>query len=327
MKLLVMSALLALIQASTPTTQQGAHAPPGAHHAVSDKASSNKAPSLQPPKQDNSNSPYGGNTQKTAPAPMPTKDQWGKASVVFTGLLVIVGALGVCYAARTLGKIERQAKANEGALSEIKAAGKQTDKMIEHAGKQADAALLSARAFMSSERAWILVRMLPTGPRNKSDAGLDFVWEDGTPLTATDIQNGRHKVPETVGYMVKNYGRTPGWVTSHWCDAKIIPATPDLPIQPSYFSRPASIFVRKCDDLYAPEADRKNRIIIPTVDLIPVAGRNSFLWVYGIITYRDVWDGAPHETRFCFYWHVPASGDMNPMGFYQEGPEGYNKQT
>jgi hypothetical protein len=53
--------------------------------------------------------------------------------------------------------IDRQAKANEDQLAEIKAAGKQTEKMIEHAGKQAEAALLNAQILANAERPWILI--------------------------------------------------------------------------------------------------------------------------------------------------------------------------
>jgi len=197
-------------------------------------------------------------------------------------------------------------------------------KATEFAAKAAD---MNAKAFISSERAWILVKMMPTFPRRKSDDGYDFTWENGTPLTQQDILGMKHLVPETVGYIAKNYGRTPGWVTSHWCDAKIVPTMNGLPAKPDYFSRRGSISIETCDDLYVPDGDRKNKILIPFADLIPVARREQFLYVYGIITYRDAWDSPPHETRFCFYWHVPPQGDINPRDFCQEGPAGYNGQT
>jgi AbrB family looped-hinge helix DNA binding protein len=57
--------------------------------------------------------------------------------------------------------IDRQAKANEDQLAEIKAAGQQTDRMIEHAGKQADAACLNAHAVVNAERQWMLILIVP----------------------------------------------------------------------------------------------------------------------------------------------------------------------
>jgi hypothetical protein len=255
--------------------------------------------------------------------------------VLATIAIAVVGYFGIKYAKETLGHIERQTRANEGQLTEIKAAGEQTKQMIAHAETQAqagkdaaDAALKNATALMNAERAWILVTMLPTGPRKKQDIGasVKYVWEDGRELTDDDIVNGKELVPETIGFVAKNYGRTPGWVTSIWANARIIPVMNGLPHPPLYFIKGASINIEKCDALYAPEADRKSRIFIPADDLIPVAERESFLYVYGIIHYRDVW-GEKHETRFCFYWHVPVTGELNPPDFYQEGPEGYNGQT
>jgi hypothetical protein len=64
--------------------------------------------------------------------------------------LFVVGVCGVIIAVCTLKAIQRQ-------LEEIKAAGKQTEQMIQHAGKQADAASLSAKIFRNSERPWILI--------------------------------------------------------------------------------------------------------------------------------------------------------------------------
>ncbi|HEY1938181.1 MAG TPA: hypothetical protein VGJ33_09630 [Candidatus Angelobacter sp.] len=246
---------------------------------------------------------------------------WNRFYVIFTGLLVVVGIAGTVLARRTLKR--------------IRDAGEQTDKLIAHAETQAKAAqdaagaaLKNATAVMNAERAWILVRMMPTGPYKKSGIGaeIEYVWEDGSELTEEDILNSKHLVPERVVYIVKNYGRTPGWVTSQWCDARLVRTINGLPQPPDYFFRRASINLEKLDDLYAPESERKGTIVIPAEDLEPAGNREAFLYVYGIIKYRDVWGGT-HETRFCFYWHVPTERELNPQGFYQEGPEGYNGQT
>ena len=55
--------------------------------------------------------------------------------------LFAIGAVGVIVAICTLKAIERQAKANEETLAEIKAAGTKTDAMITNAGMQAKAAV------------------------------------------------------------------------------------------------------------------------------------------------------------------------------------------
>jgi hypothetical protein len=64
------------------------------------------------------------------------KDGWDKAAVISNYFLVIIGVFGICYAARTLGKLAKQTKAAEDAA---KAASDQTGHMI------------------ASERAWLAI--------------------------------------------------------------------------------------------------------------------------------------------------------------------------
>ena len=254
------------------------------------------------------------------------RDRIDWLALAFTGALVIVGALGVCYAIKTLKGIERQANANEGQLQEIQRAGEQTTKLIAHAEKQAEAALLNARAVINAERAWILVRMVPTGPYKRSrDLGPDrYEWEDGTPLSPEEVVSGRHLRPERIRYTMKNYGRSPGFVTSHWANVRIVGELNNLPNPPDYFTKPASIFIEKADFVVEPGGERKSDFFEPPGGI--ATRGSSFLYVYGIITYRDFFN-QDHKTGFCFYYHVPSDRDLNPQGFYAEGPDGYNYQT
>jgi hypothetical protein len=241
--------------------------------------------------------------------PVTVKKDWTDWGIwVFSGLLVIVGFLQ-WKVLRTQAKLLRE---HAGHFESLANATKDN----------AQAARENAQAVMGSERAWILVRMRPSGPRKK---GNQWYWANGTPLTVLEVMTNMHK-PELIGYMVKNYGRTPGWVTSQWATAKIVETESQLPQPPDYFCKPASIFVRKSNAAYVPGYRRRNRIFIPSDDLTPVASRTSFLYVYGIITYRDI-AGGNHETRFCFRWHVPDTDDIDPQAFYREGPEGYNGET
>ncbi len=73
----------------------------------------------------------------------------------------------------------------------------------------AEAAKDNAEALKNSERAWILVRTLRTGPYRRDGR---WVWNDGRPLTMADTLRNEHLKPELIGYAIKNYGRTPGWV-------------------------------------------------------------------------------------------------------------------
>lgn len=209
--------------------------------------------------------------------------------------------------------------------SQARAAHRQAD-ISDTAAK---AAQKSADSLVNIERPWILVRMEPTGPHLREGK----VWFTGLmgelgsrQLTTVEVVAGKHSIPEKVEFTIKNYGKSPGWVTSQWADAKIVDAIDALPSAPDYFLRGGSIQIEKCSDFLEHGRPTKGKILITPEDLIPVGRRERFLYIYGIVKYRDVWKNE-YYTRFCFYWHVPVTGDLDPMGFYAEGPDGYNEET
>jgi hypothetical protein len=240
----------------------------------------------------------------TEAAAVPVRDWWDRASVVFTGLLAAIGGLGVYFAIRTLRGIERQAKANEDTLTEIKAAGEQTNRMVEHAGKQAEAALLSAKAIMGSERAWILVKPeLPDGLR-----------------AAPQNQITRFR------WSIKNVGRTPARILETDALAARIEKMKDFPPKPRYVGSPLSM----------------NEFLLVPNDSIPITwmiegdsltedevakirgGVSLHFAAYGYVKYLDVFDKA-HTMRFCHRFVVYA--DTGKEGFepYTDAPPEYNK--
>lgn len=122
--------------------------------------------------------------------------------LALTGALLIVGALDVRYAIKTLKGIERQANANEGQLREIQQAGEQTNKLIAQAGKQAEAALLNAQAAINSDRPWVII----------------FVTH----------QSGGYS------FRAMNLGRTPAEVISFSAEFKCVSNINELPPEPAY---------------------------------------------------------------------------------------------
>jgi hypothetical protein len=97
------------------------------------------------------------------------RDSWDKAAVVANYLLVIVGIVGIIYAAWTLGKLKQQTKA---------------------AGDAAKASLLNAEALISAERPWIV---LETRMLQKKGAFMFFVKNVGK--SAAKITSIRNRVP------------------------------------------------------------------------------------------------------------------------------------
>jgi len=76
---------------------------------------------------------------------------------------------------------------------------------------------------------------------------------------------------------------------------------------------------------YEPGRPQTNRILVPYSDIMLFAERALFLYIYGWIDYRDVWNEM-HQTHFSFFYHFPQSPDRNPQGFYAE-PSSYNYET
>ena len=96
-----------------------------------------------------------------------------KLNWILTVVLVLIGFFGVRYARRTL-------KAIEGQLVEIRAAGKQTDEMITHAGIQAEATTLAAttakQALEIAERADILLFKIKTSTKRFDPNMIVILW-------------------------------------------------------------------------------------------------------------------------------------------------------
>ena len=112
-------------------------------------------------------------------------------------LLVLVGAVGIVVAIKSLGRIDAQIvemRRQLGAMQEqITEMSKQTtvlEKSVEIGQKSADAALLNAKAVINSERPWMMIEV--SRPDNTPEFG-------------------------TLTFTAQNRGRTPAEVTYYSC--------------------------------------------------------------------------------------------------------------
>jgi hypothetical protein len=206
--------------------------------------------------------------------------------------LFVAGVVGIVVAICTLVAIQRQAKANVDTLAEIRAAGQQTDRLIEHAGKQANAALLNAEAVMHSERAWIVVK--PSLIDNKLQAS--------PPHTITLFTRS-----------IKNVGRTPATLVKTDAAVWRVSAADmrKLPEPPRYIGEPLSL-----NNLLLVPGDS-----IPITWMIEPAGEpltaeevakikgmvELTLFAYGFVEYLDIFNDS-HTTRFCHTYVVHHTG-------------------
>jgi hypothetical protein len=165
MQYIVLAVILAVMQALPPIPRQASDSPAGASKKVQNQPKSEQTDPKHSPAsvnadQTQSHDPHTGkqtgedtpNSIKVSELPPVTvagrgRDwaDWGYWC--FSLLLVIVGALQVWLLRSTLlaiqtqaGHMERQAGIMEGQLEAMKEAGEQTDKLIEHAERQATAA-------------------------------------------------------------------------------------------------------------------------------------------------------------------------------------------
>jgi hypothetical protein len=174
-----------------------------------------------------------------------------------------------------------QAKLMEGQLNEMKSAATQMTQLIEHAGKQAEAALLYAKAIINTERAWLLVHDVV--------AGGDTM--EGDP-------------PRQFTYRIRNYGKTPGKLIGIKAELQV-GDDPDFPPDESILfelkGAPAVDFIltpegtslaRESDTSGFSEDERK-----------AITSGESYLWACGSLHYRDAF-AEVRITPFCYQWLV-----------------------
>jgi hypothetical protein len=202
---------------------------------------------------------------------------------------------------------------------------------------QAKAAQTSADSLKRLERPWILVRPIENNSETPSwIAGTGWV-KPGTilvgpvgrpfatviPYTDDELKSEGFRV--RLGYTIKNYGRSPGHMTYHWANVAIVDAEGAMPELPDYTAKKPS-FDLPDTRLMEPRGAFKNYVPIRFRDFKDMWERKKFLYLYGYITYRDIW-GAEHKTGFGFYYHVENPPfDLDPRGFFPE-PQTYNYET
>ena len=194
MNLLLITVLLSIMQAAPPIPRQTPNNGNATGQSITKNAQQDKTPSLQSapvpkiaapaPDQNAGQSKQPDNAAQTVrvtkfPSVSVSRDWIDCLTVFFTGILVIVGIVGVRAALRTLGAIEKQ-----------------------------------TAAMMNSERAWLIPELVPVCSRS-GDRWYKPVPDGfaGRPsLTADEILKGehlRHKL------RVTNMGRTPAIITGY----------------------------------------------------------------------------------------------------------------
>ena len=282
-------------------------------------------------------------------SPMPHKDWWDRAYVVATCLLVIVGALGIRYAIRTLEQIRRQGNEIErqrgvmenqlstmqGQLAQMESAGKQTDDLIAESKNQvaallsmgtaakssAEAAKKSADALINAERSWVLIRNVGNPP----DGWLALLKSGYAPGIVLDFSP---------------YGNTPVRIIDSRFGLRLIPSKPgttfdpDLPEPPNYDGLASAPDVAR-GGMVSPFPDgniRINETLHITGNVVETLKNGTqVLCAYGFIEYEDAF-GENRKTGTCYVYYFvfggiltsPDGTVLNPHGFRVGGPASYH---
>ncbi len=266
-----------------------------------------------------------------------THGEWVMA--ILTGIYVILTAAYVRISLQTFRAIKRQAQLTEQQgesnakqfteqINAMNEARRQTDELIRQATAQvsaltkqasvseiaanaatkaAEAALLNAHAVMTAERAWILLRE----------------------IVGTSVLPGK-KAWCVIHF--RNYGKTPGRILSRAIELQIGDNDTAPPNAEAVFKSATEPFFSQ---RLTPEADDPIMVnIVPnpllTAELHDelLLQKTKFLWLCGIVKYRDVFENVseePHETRFCFVYRTLEGSDK--FFWLPSGPREYNQAT
>jgi hypothetical protein len=220
-----------------------------------------------------------------------TKDWMDRTAWLFGLGLLIVGSCGVLAAYKTLRAIESQARimagqlnTMDGQLTAMKESGAQTDRLIEQAGKQAEATRANAAVLMNAERAWIMTQIRWSGE----------VTGMGDP-TQTRVVQGTGADGDTLSIDIcltyQNDGKTPAWIMEKRILFRNVES---LPVPPQFEWEVFGDYERIGPEPVTVGGDGKIRTIL-TCEGRRELGKS--LVVYGFVKYRDVFS-PERETRF-----------------------------
>jgi len=164
----------------------------------------------------------------------------------------------------------------------------------------------NAQTLLNSERAWILV-----------DTGEipDNFEPNQNSVEILDVRP-----------VVRNSGRTPGWITHGFIRYYPVPAGGRLAPEPDYRGGMAEVEV---NIVLAPNGlIQPLHVAIPWSAFVAIRQGNPTLYVYGFVDYTDI-ANQQRQSRFCFIYHVPGGFDPQARGFYSavDAPVAYTRCT
>ncbi|HTU44425.1 MAG TPA: hypothetical protein VMF91_05155 [Bryobacteraceae bacterium] len=331
MKLLIAAVLLAVMQGLPPVprkaTDNAAHSSRAINQQTAGQQTQPQSPLLVQnethPKtdQEKSASPSNADTKKAVivgeSTAVPIKDWWDRSYIIFSGLLVVIGAAGVIAAVCTLKTIAAQVRImrHQGAILL-----RQTKATVQ----AARAAKESVSIAISSSRAWLLVE----------DVQIPFeslrALEAGTTASNPDAQYFTVRL--------RNYGDSPAFIYAaemrySYGGLRDMPTYPGIYHQ-GFIAAPTQHIVppfvnskEVLTDCWIGSCHLEGPLSWLTTQLFgEIRNSQMFLWAQGVVRYRDVHE-REHETRFCYRYEVPPRVPAGHEHFCVAGPGEYNKAS
>jgi hypothetical protein len=171
-----------------------------------------------------------------------------------------------------------------------------------------------------TERAWVIVNPVDSAP------AIGFAPSAGAGnLELNLVGAGQRNV---VSFSFKSTGSTPAKLVETAILYRKADTFENIPKEPEYGARvPLNDLPLVTGDSVGFVCSLEPSPILPKVEADAVWGQKAFLYAFGIVVYRDVYDRL-HETRFGFVYHFPLGGDPRERGFRRElMPPAYNRAT
>jgi hypothetical protein len=283
MMMLFMAVLLSISQTLTPIPRQAPDNTASRSQALQKNATRKQNPTPAPPvinpippqsNQDASRQPPAKNAQQTViirePVSVSVERNWVDClSVGFTGLLVIIGAIGICAAIRTLKAIEKQ-----------------------------------AQAAIDADRAWIVAELVPICRRFGNDWHRP-VGNGWAPLSEDEILDRdylKHKLKFT------NMGRTPAHILkyqiSYTCLDKGVTSLSGAAIARQASARIFDRLLGSVDSIEAPETVDVYEYMREYIG--GINGRDNTAVFHGWVEYQHVFSKAEVVEEPFFYVYRPS---------------------
>jgi hypothetical protein len=267
----------------------------------------------------------------------PSPPRWYASSEWWLVIIATLTALAIAYQAREMtratnvmqGQMTEMRRQVDLAFGQLRAMhetitemSEQTSLLKEYVGHtettavaakaSADAALLSANAWMNGERAWIFSEV--------HDMKVEYYGG-----------YGGHKIPILISFQFNftSHGKTPGRIVRSCVNLETVASLEALSPEPIYRA------VQDAGPFQTPiTTGRFHAVFTALNDTFTEAQRSLvsqgelILCWYGFVDYVDIFD-RPHETRFCYKYaaiDIPGT-DVPSFGLVKWGHPEYNKAT